>query len=56
MCGSSAATAAEKGSSQRKQKKGGGNDRSVTVHDCFQLDKATVGLSDHCPVGLVLRI
>lgn len=28
---------------------------SVAVHDCFLLDAATVGLSDHCPVGLVLR-
>lgn len=28
----------------------------VIVHDCFQLDKTTVGLSDHCPVGVTLRL
>ncbi|CAM9187761.1 unnamed protein product [Ectocarpus sp. 12 AP-2014] len=26
------------------------------VHDAFVLDRDTVGVSDHCPVGLVLRL
>ena len=28
----------------------------VVVHECFILDKATVGLSDHCPIGITLRL
>jgi len=27
-----------------------------TVHDTFILDKATIGASDHCPIGCVLEI
>lgn len=27
----------------------------LRLHDCWLLDQATVGASDHCPVGLVLR-
>lgn len=29
---------------------------SGCLHDAFVLDEATVGLSDHCPVGAVLRL
>lgn len=29
--------------------------KKMVVHDCFNLDKATVGLSDHCPIGITLR-
>eukprot|EP00752_Nemacystus_decipiens_P006512 g5864.t1 len=40
--------------------KGGGKkaraDTGVVVHECFILDKATVGLSDHCPIGITLRL
>lgn len=28
----------------------------IVVRDCFQLDKTTVGLSDHCPVGVTLHL
>lgn len=38
--------------------RGGGGEaggRGV-VHDAFVLDRDTVGVSDHCPVGVVLRL
>lgn len=41
---------------ERRAGRGTPTEHEVSVHDCFQLDKATVGLSDHCPVGLVLRV
>ncbi|CAN0083680.1 unnamed protein product, partial [Hapterophycus canaliculatus] len=40
-------------------KRGGlkqGTTGAVVVHDCFVLDAATPKLSDHCPVGLTLRL
>lgn len=31
-------------------------DGARAVHDAFVLDNATLGFSDHCPVGVVLRL
>lgn len=43
----------EGGKKKKKKAKAG---TGVVVHECFILDKATVGLSDHCPIGLTLRL
>lgn len=32
------------------------NEDCGVVHDAFVLDRDTVGISDHCPVGVVLRL
>ena len=32
------------------------NGDSGVVHDAFVLDRETIGISDHCPVGVVLRL
>lgn len=37
-------------------KKGTAETVVVHVHDCFVLETATPKLSDHCPVGLTLRL
>lgn len=34
---------------------GDGEAEDCNIHDAFVLDKDTVGVSDHCPVGLILR-
>lgn len=41
---------------KQKQKEENEASPAVVVHDCFQLEKTTVGVSDHCPIGLVLRL
>ncbi|CAM9841926.1 unnamed protein product [Ectocarpus sp. 12 AP-2014] len=35
--------------------KGATGAKGMVVHDCFMLDEATVGVSDHCPIGITLR-
>lgn len=42
----------KKGKAEAKAKA----ETGVFVHECFILDKATVGLSDHCPIGITLRL
>ena len=32
------------------------NDAAIRIVDCYDLPSDTVGLSDHCPVMLVLKI
>lgn len=49
----------DKGEGKGKRKGGGKKAKAATgvvVHECFILDKATVGLSDHCPIGITLRL
>ncbi|CAM9332080.1 unnamed protein product [Pylaiella littoralis] len=40
---------------EKKKKKETAETKKMVVHDCFILEEATVGLSDHCPVGITLR-
>ncbi|CAN0341958.1 unnamed protein product [Discosporangium mesarthrocarpum] len=35
---------------------GQGKEGFPKVLDCFLMDRATIGMSDHCPVGLVLTL
>lgn len=52
--GGGGASAGGKNTGGQKMKMAKASTPEVVVHDCFQLEAATVGLSDHCPIGLVL--
>lgn len=52
--GGQAKATARRAKGSTPKKKGAAGAKGMVVHDCFILDEATVGVSDHCPIGITL--